>query len=224
VVGGSLCIVGQGSTSLIDAKLFTTSDVNGTWQGSLSSGGQSITGSGMITDGVGTIPFTITQFGTYGPLVVSDAAGASVPLGPLGGLFPFSVTSDNQPCVQAGATAPSAPAVTAAPTPAEPTHTVTQTQVTTTTTTMTSTPPWGWSATGGAVVFGAGLLATGRRRGEGPDDVPEDTSSPEYRAYYDQHHGINAEGNDVLPAPTGDDSEPPSPLAPVDDAARPEVG
>ncbi len=165
ILGGSLCVVGQGATSLINLKLFTSSADNERVSGSLSSTGGPIAGSAQVTGGVGTIPFTITQFGTFPQVTVTGADGKPISLGTISTLFPFTVSSDSQPCVTAGAagpsTAPTAPSAPTAPNaPARPEVTT----ITTTTTTKTSTPAWSWLSLGGALLLGAGLLLTGRRK------------------------------------------------------------
>jgi len=137
IVGGSMCELGTGpTTSLINLGIFTSAGVNEMWHASISSPtGQQITGSGQITSGRGTISFTISQFGTYGNLLIYDLSGQVVGLGPLGTLFPYTVAYDNQPCANAGATAPSPTAASASPVPQA------STESTTTTTTTKSTPP-----------------------------------------------------------------------------------
>lgn len=176
VVGGSVCVVGQGATSLINVEVVTGSDVNEDVSGSLASaGGAPISGSGQITNGTGTIPFTITAFGSYGPFNLTGSDGTPIALGPVAGLFPFTVTSDTQPCVSAGATTPPAPpARSATPSP---------TVVTTTTATTTSTvsvPSWSWLGTVGALLVAAGLLVTRRRGSTGAEAAGEqDEGDPE---------------------------------------------
>lgn len=167
IVGGSLCVVGQGATSLINVRLVSNTGVNAPVNGALTTGaGSSLTGATQVVNGIGTIPFTITTFGTYGPLTLTSG-GQAVPLGPLSGLFPFTVSSDNQPCVTAGASTPtpatSAPAPSTTPTPA-PAPTTVKITTTTTTTTTTMTPPWSWLAAGGGLLLGLGLILAKPRR------------------------------------------------------------
>ena len=169
VTGGSLCVVGQGSTSLIEVGIVTNASDNESLSGSLSTaGGPAIAGSGQITNGTGKIPFTITQFGSYGPLTLTGSTGQAVSVGPMSALFPFAVVSDSQPCVTAGASTPPPPTETPPAAPAAPETTTTST---TTTTTTKSTPPWSWGATGGALLVGLGLLWT-RRREDPEEDTP----------------------------------------------------
>jgi hypothetical protein len=163
ILGGSLCVVGQGATSLINFKLFTSTADNEHVTGSLSSAGGPIAGSAQVTGGVGTIPFTITQFGSFPAVTVTAADGTSIPLGPMSTLFPFTVSSDSQPCATAGATAPAPAASTAPAAPVAPAQRQVTT-VTTTTTTKTSTPAWSWLSAGGALALGGGLLLIGRRK------------------------------------------------------------
>jgi hypothetical protein len=196
VTGGSLCVVGQGSTSLIEVGIVTNTADNESLSGSLSTaGGAPITGSGQITNGMGKIPFTITQFGSYGPLTLTGPTGQAVPVGPMSSLFPFAVVSDSQPCVTAGASTPSPPTATGPVAPAAPQTTTTTT--TTSTTTTKSTPPWSWGATGGALLVGLGLLWTRRREGpeEGTQTAEEGDPNPtDPRAIDRQRLAIDHDG------------------------------
>jgi hypothetical protein len=194
VTGGSLCVVGEGSTSLIEVGIVTNTADNESLSGSLSTaGGAPITGSGQITNGTGKIPFTITQFGSYGPLTLTGSTGQAVPVGPMSSLFPFAVVSDSQPCVTAGASTPSPPTATSPVAPATPKTTTS----TTTTTATKSTPPWSWGATGGALLVGLGLLWTRRRAGpeEGTEAAEAGDSNPtDPRAIDRQRLAIDNDG------------------------------
>jgi len=186
IVGGSLCIVGQGSTSLIDAKIVTATSVNETWTGSMQmfSGGQpvaTIHGSGPIVGGEGTIPFTITSFGTYGEFEVTDPSGRPVPIGGMATLFPFQVVSDSQPCVQAGGTTPLplSPS-SSSPSSSSSSSSTTKVAVRRAVTTTTTSPPYSLLAVPGSLMLGLGILVLGGAAASGVRPRREPEPEPEH--------------------------------------------
>jgi len=153
LAGGGFCIIDEGATSLIQTRLVTSPSVTQRWTGTIMmAGGGLISGFGEVINGVGTVGFTISQFGTFSGLTLTDANGNPVNLGPLSSALPFTVSSDSQPCVLVGNTAgisgvtmPSEPPLP----PTESSTTTTSSSTTTTSSTITTTSGGGGGGGGG---------------------------------------------------------------------------
>jgi hypothetical protein len=179
LTGGQACVAAQGAGSLITVTVFTTNTVTTPLSGGLSMlvGGQpsgpTIPATGQFTNGQGTLQFPITQFGSYGNFALTSPTLGAVALGPVSAVFPYTVTSDTQPCAQAGTLSAAAPSTT----PTSPG--VASGATKTVSTTTTSGPPWSLLAIPGSIAVATGVLLFSSEDEEPADDEEPDDDEPD---------------------------------------------